>query len=165
MVNPLDNTGATTETHFQKFQYYLSVVPTIYTTDALSLRKTITKAHESPSSGRDGLAQHRYGSSKKHVFTNQYAVTEQSRQVPETAVPGIFVKFDIEPILLTISEEWSGVMALLVRLVNVVSGILVAGGWCYQLSDWAKEVVGRRGRRRVDSSMGMLSGKEKGGML
>lgn len=77
-------------------------------------------------------------------------------------MPGIFVKFDIEPILLTISEEWSGVLGLLVRLVNVVSGLLVAGGWCFQLSEWGREVVGRRGRRRVDGGLGMLSGKEKG---
>lgn len=155
LTNPLDNTFATTDGHFYKFQYYLSVVPTIYTTDAKSLRR-IDKYHESPSSGEDGLRQHPYRYSKNTVFTNQYAVTEQSHAVPENSVPGVFVKFDIEPIQLTIAEEWSSLPALFIRLVNVVSGLLVAGGWCFQISEWAKDVYGRR--RRRDESFGMLNG-------
>ncbi|KAK5124708.1 hypothetical protein LTR85_001421 [Meristemomyces frigidus] len=155
LTNPLDNTVATTDDHFYKYQYYLSVVPTIYTTDAKALRK-LDKYHESPSSGSDGLDQHPHRYSKNTVFTNQYAVTEQSHPVPENNVPGVFVKFDIEPILLTIAEEWSSVPALFIRLVNVISGVLVAGGWLFQISEWAKEFYGRRGRRT--DSFGMLNG-------
>ncbi|KAK4998060.1 hypothetical protein LTR66_002642 [Elasticomyces elasticus] len=136
LTNPLDNTFTTTDRNFYKFQYYLSVVPTIYTT--------------SPSNPTGAFA--------NTVKTNQYAVTEQSHVVNEQGVPGIFVKFDIEPILLTIAEEWGGFLGLVVRLVNVVSGILVAGGWCYQISEWAKEVLSRRGRRR-GSSLGVLTGR------
>jgi len=76
--------------------------------------------------------------------------------VPENNVPGVFVKFDIEPILLTIAEEWSSVPALFIRLVNVISGVLVAGGWCYQISEWAREFMGRRSRRT--DSFGVLNG-------
>lgn len=159
LTNPLDNTVATTPDHFYKFQYYLSVVPTIYTTDAKALRK-IDKYHESPSSGSDGLEQHPYRYSKNTVFTNQYAVTEQSHPVPENSVPGVFVKFDIEPILLTIAEEWSSIPALFIRMVNVISGVVVAGGWCFQISEWAREFYGRR-RGRTDS-IGMLNGDKKG---
>lgn len=154
LSNPLDNTFATTDTHFFKYQYYLSVVPTIYTTDAKALRK-IDKFRESPSSGSDGLEQHPLRYSKNTVFTNQYAVTEQSHPVPENMVPGVFVKFDIEPILLTIAEEWASVPSLFIRLVNVVSGILVAGGWCFQLTEWVKD--NRRSRRRTDATDGILS--------
>ncbi|KAK4635519.1 ER-derived vesicles protein 41 [Fulvia fulva] len=163
LTNPLDNTVATTSDHFYKFQYYLSVVPTIYTTDAKTLRK-IDKHHESPSSGEDGLSQYPHRYNKNTVFTNQYAVTEQSHKVPENAVPGVFIKFDIEPIGLTIAEEWSSIPALLIRLVNVVSGLLVAGGWCFQISEWAKEIYGRKGRRQ--DSFGMLNGEhdEKRGL-
>lgn len=162
LTNPLDNTYGLTDAHFYKFQYYTSVVPTIYTTDAKALRK-IDKYHESPSSGEDGLNQHPHRLSKNSVFTNQYAVTEQSHAVPENAVPGVFVKFDIEPIQLTIAEEWSSVPALFIRLVNVVAGLIVAGGWCFQISEWAKDVIGRR--RRTDS-FGMLNGShgEKRGL-
>ncbi|KAF2087432.1 DUF1692-domain-containing protein [Saccharata proteae CBS 121410] len=131
LVNPLDNTVALTPTendHFHKFQYYLSVVPTIYT----DYRRTI--------------------------HTNQYAATEQSHPVPENAVPGVFVKFDIEPIMLTISEESVGFLGLCVRLVNVVSGVLVAGGWCFQIFEWGLETWGKRRRR---DTMGVLHGRTK----
>lgn len=156
LLNPLDNTFATTDSRFYKFQYYLSVVPTIYTTDANALRR-LPAPPESPSSGSDGLEQHPKRFSKKTVFTNQYAVTEQSHPVPENNVPGVFVKYDIEPIMLTIAEEWSSIPALLIRLVNVISGVLVAGGWAFQLNEWAKEVRGRRRTSRTDS-FGMLNG-------
>ena len=78
--------------------------------------------------------------------------------VPENMVPGVFVKFDIEPILLTIAEEWSSIPALFIRLVNVVSGVLVAGGWCFQLNEWAKE---NRKPRRRDTMNGILAPGEK----
>ena len=81
-------------------------------------------------------------------------MTEQSHIVPENMVPGVFVKFDIEPILLTIAEEWSSVPALFIRLVNVVSGVLVAGGWLFQLTEWVRD---SRRLRRQGSSMGILS--------
>ncbi|KAI9705135.1 MAG: hypothetical protein M1836_006918 [Candelina mexicana] len=127
LLNPLDRTFATTPNHFYKFQYYLSIVPTIYSR-----------------------------SSTNNILTNQYAVTEQSHLVGERSIPGVFFKFDIEPILLTVAEERGGLLALLVRIVNVVSGVLVGGGWCYQLVDWVGEVRGRRKKRK---SEGMLHGR------
>ncbi|MCJ1450552.1 hypothetical protein MMC28_000885 [Mycoblastus sanguinarius] len=137
LLNPLDKTYATTSENFFKYQYYCSVVPTIYT-------RSPTPSPSSPST----------------IFTNQYAVTSQSHTVPDRSVPGIFFKFDIEPILLTIREERGGFMALLVRVVNVVSGVLVGGGWCYQLLGWGREVLG--GRKRSKSEMGMLHGGNGG---
>lgn len=74
----------------------------------------------------------------------------------ESQVPGVFFKFDIEPIMLTIAEEWGGLLGLIVKLVNVVSGVMVTGGWLVQLIDWAQEVRGRRRDRQA--SMGMLHG-------
>lgn len=146
LINPLDNTIATTSNHFFKFQYYLSIVPTIYT-DNPSLLKKISSS--SPDS--------------KHLLsTNQYAVTSQSHPVGESWVPGVFFKFDIEPITLTVAEEWGGWLALVVRLVNVVSGVMVAGSWGWRLWDWGLEVWGRRGRGR-GGSLGMLGFGEKVG--
>ncbi|KAL8899850.1 MAG: hypothetical protein Q9207_005986, partial [Kuettlingeria erythrocarpa] len=81
-----------------------------------------------------------------------------SHPVNERTIPGIFFKFDIEPILLTVREEREGFLRLLVRVVNVVSGVLVGGGWCYQLSGWAREVLGR-GRRGRGGGDGMLNGR------
>jgi hypothetical protein len=151
LLNPLDNTIATTPDHFYKFQYYLSIVPTIYTDDA-SLLPLLDTVNRNPNHPARGIL-----SSSHAIQTNQYAVTSQSHPVNENYVPGIFVKFDIEPITLTIAEEWGGFLALCVRLVNVISGVMVAGSWAWQMFDWVLEIWGRRGRSR-GGSMGMLGG-------
>ncbi|KAL9057704.1 MAG: hypothetical protein Q9162_002178 [Coniocarpon cinnabarinum] len=158
LLNPLDATTTLTEQHFYKFQYYLSVVPTIYT-DALSSLTSLE-----PPGPRDAHF-NPYAFAPHTIFTNQYAVTEQSHEVPENTVPGIFVKFDIEPILLTISEEWGGLLGLVVRCVNVVAGILVAGGWLVSLLDWTGDVIGKRRRRATLSESGIIAGRgEKQGL-
>lgn len=75
-------------------------------------------------------------------------------------VPGVFVKYDIEPILLTIAEEWASVPALFIKLVNVVAGVLVAGGWAFQITEWVRE---QRRSRRTDATDGILSPAGKAG--
>ncbi|KAF2102742.1 DUF1692-domain-containing protein [Rhizodiscina lignyota] len=151
LTNPLDNTIAYTASHFYKFQYYLSIVPTIYTEDPGFVRNPDHIPSDPPSLS-NALSRN-----PKTIWTNQYAVTEQSHLVGEVNVPGIFVKYDIEPILLLVSEEMGSGIALLIRLVNVIAGVLVAGGWCYQLSEWATDVWGRRSARKR-ASLGMLHG-------
>ena len=140
LVNPLDRTVATTPNHFHRFQYFLSVVPTIY----------------SVSSGSTPITPF---SSSYTLFTNQYAVTEQSYQIGERAVPGIFFKYDIEPILLTVEESRDSFLRFTVKIVNIVSGVLVAGHWGFTLSEWVVEVFGRRVRRKTD---GVLNGRTHG---
>jgi len=155
LINPLDDTVSTAPGHFHKFQYFLSVVPTIYTTDRKAQWKT-DKHAESPSSGEDGMKHHPARYSRNTIFTNQYAVTEQSKPLTENMIPGIFVMYDVEPIQLTITEEWISVPALLIRIVNVISGIVVAAGWGFQISEWAREIAGRR--RKGRESGGVLHG-------
>ncbi|ROT35521.1 DUF1692-domain-containing protein [Sodiomyces alkalinus F11] len=128
LVNPLDQTVNTAKTGFHKFQYYLSVVPTMY-----SISRT-----------------------SRTLYTNQFAVTEQSKEVNHQSVPGIFFKYDIEPILLLIEETRPGMMQFLLKVVNVLSGVVVAGHWGYRMSEWAKEVWGKRQER----SQGLI-GNEK----
>ncbi|CCC12416.1 hypothetical protein SMACR_05593 [Sordaria macrospora] len=130
LVNPLDQTVNLATSNFHKFQYFISVVPTVY----------------SVSGGRS-------------IVTNQYAVTEQSQEVTERIIPGIFVKYDIEPILLNIVEERDSFLLFLIKVVNVISGALVAGHWGYRISDWCQEVWGKRRRRAGGPSEGMLGGK------
>lgn len=74
----------------------------------------------------------------------------------ENTIPGIFFKYDIEPILLIVAEQRSSFLGLIVRLVNVVSGVLVGGGWLFQLSGW---LVGMMGRKTKNSSAGVLHGR------
>ncbi|KAH8157147.1 hypothetical protein CIB48_g11097 [Xylaria polymorpha] len=133
LVNPLDRTINVAEAHFHKFQYFMSVVPTIYTVAGGSART-------------------------RTIFTNQYAVTEQSKEVSERNVPGLFFKYDIEPILLTVEERRDGVLTFLVKVINVLSGVLVAGHWGFTLTEWLLEAIGRR--RRSGRSEGVIGAKE-----
>ncbi|KAI1112359.1 DUF1692-domain-containing protein [Nemania sp. NC0429] len=135
LVNPLDRTINVATGHFHKFQYFMSVVPTVYTV-----------------AGGGALG------GAKTIFTNQYAVTEQSKEVGERMVPGLFFKYDIEPILLTVEERRDGVLTLLLKIVNVLSGVLVAGHWGFTLSEWLREAVGRR-RRGGGRSEGVIGAK------
>ncbi|PMD23559.1 DUF1692-domain-containing protein [Hyaloscypha hepaticicola] len=132
LLNPLDRTISTVPNHFHKFQYFLSVVPTVYSVDS-----------STPYASRT-------------VFTNQYAVTEQSMVIGERAVPGIFFKYDIEPLLLTVEESRDGFLRFVVKVVNVFSGVLVAGHWGFTLTEWATGVLGRRRSRHSD---GVLTGR------
>lgn len=129
LVNPLDRTVNTAEANFHKFQYYLSVVPTVYT----------------------------HGSTT--IPTNQYAVTEQSKQIHDRSIPGIFFKYDIEPIMLAVQEHRDGLLTFLIKIINVVSGVLVAGHWGYTLSEWLRDVIGRK--RRSGGGAGVLGTKEE----
>ncbi|KAI9792685.1 MAG: hypothetical protein M1816_001784 [Peltula sp. TS41687] len=131
--NPLDATVATTDAHFYKFQYYLSIVPTVYSSATNAKHPTL-------------------------VFSNQYAVTEQSHLVGERAVPGVFFKFDVEPIMLLVSDDRAGLLKLLARIVSGVSGVLVAGGWCYQFWDFLVAGLRWRGRGRGGRE-GVLHGR------
>lgn len=171
LLNPLDNTIATTEHHFFKYQYYLSVVPTIYTrTPSPSSPSTtsssffspfsffplslFTRRQSSPSSAQNSPPG---STSSNTIFTNQYAATSHATEIGERSVPGIFFKFDIEPILLTVREERDSALRLLVRVVNAVSGVLVGGGWVYGLFGWSRDVLGGRKRGK---GVGMLHGGE-----
>ena len=114
---------------------------------------------------KDGVVRHspnvQMGIDRRSVFTNQYAATSQSHEVNTQTIPGVFFKYDIEPILLIVSERRGSFLALLVRLVNVVSGVLVGGGWMYQLTGWVGEILGRRSSRRTSggSDLGVLHGR------
>ena len=99
-----------------------------------------------PDKSRDG----------KSIFTNQYAATSQSHPVNTNVIPGVFFKYDIEPILLIVSERRTGFLGMLVKVVNVVAGVLVGGGWTYQIYTWLGEVVGGRWRNRGRSMNGSI---------
>ncbi|RDL39153.1 Uncharacterized protein BP5553_03493 [Venustampulla echinocandica] len=131
LLNPLDHTIATTPNHFHKFQYFVSVVPTVYTVGS------------NPAKGNT-------------IFTNQYAVTEQSYIVGERSVPGLFFKYDIEPMMLTVEEIRDSFLRFMIKVVNVLSGVLVAGHWGSTLTAWAITVLGNRRRKMSD---GVLNGR------
>lgn len=133
LVNPLDRTINVAESNFHKFQYFMSVVPTVFS-----------------------VGQPRKSSSRT-IFTNQYAVTEQGGPISERDIPGLFFKYDIEPIQLTIVEERDGLLVFLIKIINILSGALVAGHWGFTLSEWVREVAGRRRRTQSNGMLGHKS--------
>jgi len=153
LLNPLDKTTSTTSDNFFKYQYYLSIVPTIFTRSGSPNPATLPPPPTLDSSSRAPT------SDRNTIFTNQYAATSQSHGVDHRTIPGVFFKYDIEPILLIVAEERGSFLRLLVRLVNVISGVLVGGGWMYQLSEWASEVWGKRRRTGTGLDRGMLHGR------
>ncbi|KAF3760601.1 DUF1692-domain-containing protein [Cryphonectria parasitica EP155] len=134
LENPLDRTVNIAANHFHKFQYFMSIVPTIYSVGPASPYNADT------------------------LFTNQYAVTEQSHEVSENIFPGVFFKYDIEPILLQIEESRDSFVVFIVKVINILSGALVAGHWGFTLTEWARETWGKKRRR---ANTGMI-GFEKG---
>lgn len=117
---------------FYKFQYYLAIVPTIY---------------HSKVAGRS-------------LLTNQYAVTEQSHAVSKRAVPGIFFKYDIEPLSLSITEERPPLIQFLVKMVNIIGGVMVSGNWIYKVG----EVLAEYFIRRTRNLEGILNGRPQQGV-
>ncbi len=58
--------------------------------------------------------------------------------------------------LLTVEESRDSFLRFTVKVVNVVSGVLVAGHWGFTLTEWATMVLGKR-RRKM--SEGVLNGR------
>lgn len=91
------------------------------------------------------------------IVTNQYAVTEQSKEISDMGIPGIFVKYDIEPVLLSVHENRDSIFRFIMKIINVLSGVLVAGHWGFTLTEWAQEIIGKR--RRSGGGDGVLGHK------
>jgi len=106
LINPLDDTAEITEKHFTYYQYFLSVVPTIY-------------MKEKP---------------RRVIYTNQYSVTDMSSDVTKSHnLPGIFIKFDFEPLLVRIVAVKKSFFHFIVRLCGIVGGIYVSFGRIYRI--------------------------------
>ena len=135
-----------------RFQYFLSVVPTIYITDDFG---------------------------RKIIETNQYAVTQQShpsagqvgQEVPGTLpynsilsrqlITGIFFKYDVEPLQLTIIHGHISTYRFFMRLIALVGGVAVCTEWAYKGFEALNQ---RRERRRGTRNDGLLNGSvEKDG--
>lgn len=102
---PLDNSVEISNAPFHIFQYFVSVVSTKY-----------------------------IDAGRRVLDTNQYSVTDMSRETQHgRGVPGIFFKYDIEPMSLTISERTTNLIDFLVRLAGIVGGILVCMNYAWRV--------------------------------
>ncbi|GAA5973570.1 hypothetical protein JCM8115_005746 [Rhodotorula mucilaginosa] len=108
IVQPLDNSAEITQAPFHIFQYFLSVVSTTYV-----------------------------DVSRRVLHTHQYSVTEMGRTTEHgRGVPGIFFKYDIEPVSLTIRERTTTLVQFLIRLAGIVGGILVCSDFGFRTADF-----------------------------
>ncbi|KAI0090214.1 DUF1692-domain-containing protein [Irpex rosettiformis] len=113
IVQPLDNSFELTEEPFISYQYHMHVVPTTYI---------------APRS--------------KPLSTHQYSVTHYTRTLSHGhGVPGIFFKFDLEPLSLTIHQRTTSLLQLFIRCVGVVGGVFVCMGYAVRIGSHAMDVV------------------------
>ncbi|CAK5269986.1 unnamed protein product [Mycena citricolor] len=113
IVQPLDNSFEVTTDHFVAYQYFLHVVPTTY-----------IAPRSSP------------------LHTNQYSVTHYTRVFgPHDGTPGIFFKFDLDPMSLTIHQRTPSFIQLLIRLVGVIGGVFTCMSWSIKAGSAAVAAV------------------------
>ena len=125
LINPLDGTHADSVNHFHRFQYFLNVVPTTY------------------QSGR------------RKISTNQYAVTESSRYTDQNAAqffPGIFFKYEIEPVTLIIKDARMPFLQFLIKLLGITAGIVTSTNIAHKLMNTVYGKM-RNSPRRGGSSL------------
>ncbi|KAF7335414.1 hypothetical protein MVEN_02194200 [Mycena venus] len=113
ITQPLDNSLEVTHEPFVAYQYFLHVVPTTYI---------------APRSAP--------------LHTNQYSVTHYTRVLSHhSGTPGIFFKFDLDPMSLTIHQRTIGIVQLIVRCVGVIGGVFVCMGYALRVTTAAISAV------------------------
>lgn len=132
--NPLDFTGKVTTEKLQAYKYYSKVVPTLYE--------------------RLGL----------EIDTNQYSLTEQHhvygvKNGRPGGIPGIYFKYDFEPIKLIISEKRIPFLQFIARLGTVVGGLLIFAGYLYRFYEKILSIF--YGKKFVNKD----TERKKGGLL
>ncbi|KAH9838727.1 DUF1692-domain-containing protein [Rhodofomes roseus] len=129
ITQPLDNSFEVADDPFMAYQYYLHVVPTTY-----------IAARSAP------------------LYTHQYSVTHYTRKLDSHhGTPGIFFKFDLEPLALTIHQRTTSLVQLWIRCVGVIGGIFVCMGYAVRITDRAVEAVSG-----VDKSQGIVAAEASG---
>ncbi|XP_034032625.1 endoplasmic reticulum-Golgi intermediate compartment protein 2-like [Thalassophryne amazonica] len=115
IINPLDGTEKVSEEPNHMFQYFINIVPTKLKT------------------------------SKIFAETHQYAVTERERVINHAAgshgVSGIFMKYDISSLMVTVTEQHMPFWQFLVRLCGIIGGIFSTTGMLHGLVGFLVDVV------------------------
>ncbi|WWD17125.1 hypothetical protein CI109_101562 [Kwoniella shandongensis] len=110
---PLDKSYEIAQQPFTIFQYFLRVVPTTY-----------------------------IDSARRRLVTSQYAVTDYTRSFEHgKGVPGIFFKFDLEAMALTIRERTTSLYQFLIRLVGVIGGVWTVASFGLRVFNRAQKEV------------------------
>jgi hypothetical protein len=132
ITQPLDYTFEVAKEPFTAYQYFLHVVPTTYI---------------APRSNP--------------LSTNQYSVTHYTRELQhDQGAPGIFFKFDLDPLAITIEQKTTSLVRLLIRCVGVIGGIFVCMGYAIRITTRAVEVVSG-----ADQTPGIVAAEASGAKI
>jgi hypothetical protein len=72
----------------------------------------------------------------RKLHTNQYSVSDYARTVKHgQGVPGIFIKYDIEPLTMHIRTRTTSFIQFLVRLAGTIGGFWTVAHWSYRAGD------------------------------
>ncbi|KAF9072544.1 endoplasmic reticulum vesicle transporter-domain-containing protein [Rhodocollybia butyracea] len=113
IAQPLDYSFELATDPFIAYQYFLHVVPTTYI---------------APRSDP--------------LHTHQYSVTHYTRVMEHNqGTPGIFFKFDLDPMSLTIHQRTTTFTQLLIRCVGVIGGVFVCMSYAIRITSHAVKVV------------------------
>ncbi|KIJ62960.1 hypothetical protein HYDPIDRAFT_135453 [Hydnomerulius pinastri MD-312] len=129
---PLDYSFEIARDPFMAYQYFLHVVPTNYI---------------APRS--------------QPLMTNQYSVTHYTRKLADdhAGTPGIFFKFDLDPVVISIHQRTTSFSALAIRIVGVLGGLFTCTS--YFLRFTAKTISAVSG---ADTSPHLIASAEATGV-
>ncbi|KAG7217383.1 hypothetical protein INR49_021550 [Caranx melampygus] len=115
IINPLDGTEKVTTDANHMFQYFVTIVPTKLNTYKVS------------------------------ADTHQYSVTERDRAINHAAgshgVSGIFMKYDINSLMVKVTEQHMPLWQFLVRLCGIIGGIFSTTGMLHSMVGYLVDVV------------------------
>ncbi|KAF9219464.1 DUF1692-domain-containing protein [Gyrodon lividus] len=114
IAQPLDYSLEIARDPFMAYQYFLHVVPTTY---------------RAPRS--------------EPLQTNQYSVTHYTRKLGDDheGTPGIFFKFDLDPMVITIHQRTTSFLQLLIRCVGVIGGVFTCTSYFLRITVRTIEAV------------------------
>lgn len=115
VISTLDGTEKVSTDANHMFQYFITIVPTKLSTYKLSAE------------------------------THQYSVTEQERVINHAAgshgVSGIFMKYDINSLMVKVTEQHMPLWQFLVRLCGIIGGIFSTTGMLHGMIGFLVDVV------------------------
>ncbi|KAG1868548.1 endoplasmic reticulum vesicle transporter-domain-containing protein [Suillus subluteus] len=126
---PLDYSFEIAKEPFMVYQYFLHVVPTTY------------------------IAPRR-----RPLDTNQYSVTHYTRKMQHNeGVPGIFFKFDLDPMVITIHQRTTSLVQFIIRCVGVIGGVFTCAQYFVRVAMRAADAVSG-----ADTTPGLVAAEATG---
>ncbi|EGN99338.1 hypothetical protein SERLA73DRAFT_108802 [Serpula lacrymans var. lacrymans S7.3] len=129
ITQPLDYSFEVAKDPFVAYQYFLHVVPT-----------TFIAPRSEP------------------LHTNQYSVTHYTRVLKgHHGTPGIFFKFDLDPMVITIHQRTTSFLQLFIRCVGVIGGVFTCTSYFLRFTTRAVDAVSG-----VDNTPGLVAAEATG---